>query len=58
MQSGYDGAAEIVIPTGRNGFCCIVPCALLVALYSGAATGLAALAWRCARHLRKRDATK
>ncbi len=30
------GAADIVIPRGGNGFCCIVPCALMLALESGA----------------------
>jgi len=46
--------AEIVIPTGRSGFCCIVPCALMVALE---ATGLAAgllLARRLIRRARRR----
>lgn len=44
------GAADIVIPTGRNGFCCIVPCALMLALETGAvAAGLL-----LARHLLRR----
>ncbi len=30
-----DGTAEIVIPTGRNGFCCIVPCAFMSVMGAG-----------------------
>ncbi len=26
--------AEIIVPTGRGGFCCILPCALIAALYA------------------------
>lgn len=41
MQRPSYGTAEIVIPTGRNGFCCIMPCALMLALDAGAvAVGL------------------
>ena len=43
-------SAAIVIPTGRNGFCCIVPCALLCALYSAIGMGALVLFWRIARH--------
>ncbi len=35
MRRSSGGAAAIVIPTGRNGFCCIVPCALMLALEAG-----------------------
>ena len=46
MQRPPGGAADIVIPTGRNGFCCVVPCALMLALEAGAvAAGL--LVARC-----------
>ena len=52
MQGRSGGSAEIVIPTGRNGFCCIVPCALMLALETGAvAAGLL-----LARHLLRRAA--
>jgi hypothetical protein len=34
MRQQVDGTADIVIPTGRGGFCCILPCALLVTLYA------------------------
>ena len=46
MRGGYPvarqslEAVEIVIPTGRTGFCCIVPCALLAALYALAASAI------------------
>ncbi len=41
MQRPSDDITEIVIPTGRNGFCCIVPCTLMLALEAGAlAAGL------------------
>jgi len=50
MQGPMGGTAEIVIPTGRNGFCCIVPCALMLALEAGVvAAGLL-----LARHLVRR----
>lgn len=35
MQRPLYDTAGIVIPTGRNGFCCIVPCALTFALDAG-----------------------
>lgn len=47
----FSQVSDIVIPTGRNGFCCIIPCALLCGLY--AATGVGALAL-IRRWLRKR----
>ncbi len=34
MRQQFGGTADIVIPTGRGGFCCILPCALLVTLYT------------------------
>ncbi len=41
MQGPMGGTAAIVIPTGRNGFCCVVPCALMAVLDAGAlAAGL------------------
>lgn len=36
----------IVIPTGRNGFCCIIPCALLCALYGLAVIAMSLVVWR------------
>jgi len=36
MQGPLGDTAEIVIPTGRNGFCCVVPCALMAVLDAGA----------------------
>ena len=54
MQGPMGGTAEIVIPTGRNGFCCVVPCALMVALEAGA--GAAGLL--IARHLARRATTR
>ncbi len=54
MQGSSSRTAEIMIPTGRNGFCCIVPCALMLALEAAAlATGLL-LARRLARRARRR----
>ncbi len=55
MQRPLRCTAEIVIPTGRNGFCCLVPCALMLALDAGAfAAGLLLV-----RHLiRQRTATR
>ncbi len=52
MQRPSDGTAEIVIPTGRNGFCCIVPCALMLALDAGVLVAGLLLA----RHLVRRAA--
>ena len=43
-------SSAIVIPTGRNGFCCIVPCALLCAFYSALGISALVLMWRAARH--------
>lgn len=54
MQGPMGGTAEIVIPTGRNGFCCVVPCALMAVLEAGAiAAGLL-----LARHLARCAATR
>lgn len=55
MRGEFERSAGIVIPTGRNGFCCIVPCALLFVCYSAAATVLLTLLWRCARRRRGRE---
>jgi hypothetical protein len=52
MQRPSHDAAEIVIPTGRNGFCCVVPCALMLALEAGATAAGVLLA----RHLFRRRA--
>ncbi len=52
MQRPSHDAAEIVIPTGRNGFCCVVPCALMLALEAGATTAGVLLV----RHLLRRRA--
>ena len=41
--------AEIVIPTGRNSFCCVVPCALMLALEAGAVAAGLLLARRLLR---------
>lgn len=55
MQRPLRSTAEIVIPTGRNGFCCIVPCALMLALDAGAvATGLLLVRYL----IRQRTATR
>lgn len=41
MQGLPSSPAAIIIPTGRGGFCCIVPCALMFALEAAAlAAGL------------------
>lgn len=50
MQGPMGGTAEIVIPTGRTGFCCIVPCALMAVLDAGAL----AAALLLVRHLARR----
>jgi len=52
MRRPSDGTTEIVIPTGRNGFCCIVPCALMLALDAGVLVAGLLLA----RHLVRRAA--
>jgi hypothetical protein len=39
----------IIIPTGRNGFCCIVPFGCLLSLCGTASVGLAFLFWRRAK---------
>ncbi len=48
------GTAEIVVPTGRSGFCCIVPCALMLALEAAALAAGLLLARRLARRARLR----
>jgi len=54
MQWPSHGTAEIVIPTGRSGFCCIVPCALMLALEAAALAAGLLLARRLARRARLR----
>jgi hypothetical protein len=44
-----DERSAIVIPTGRNGFCCIIPCALLCAFYGIIGIGALILLWRAMR---------
>ncbi len=51
MQGPMGGTAEIVIPTGRNGFCCIVPCALMLALEAGTVAAGLLLARRLTRRV-------
>lgn len=51
MQRPSGGIAEIVIPTGRNGFCCIVPCALMLALEAGTLAAGLLLARRLIRRV-------
>ncbi len=53
MRRSSGGSAAIVIPTGRNGFCCIVPCALMLALEAGAVAAVLLLT----RHLIRRAAS-
>ncbi len=45
----FQRTTEIVIPTGRNGFCCIIPCALLCGLYTATGVGALALLWHRVR---------
>jgi len=54
MQGSSSRAAEIVIPTGRSGFCCIVPCALMLALEATALAAGLLLARRLIRRARLR----
>ncbi len=49
MQQPWGDTTGIVIPTGRNGFCCVVPCALIASLYSGIGVGASLLVWRALR---------
>ncbi len=51
MRRSSGGTAAIVIPTGRNGFCCIVPCALMLALEAGAPAAGLLLARRLIRRV-------
>lgn len=51
VQHEFQRTTDIVIPTGRNGFCCIIPCALLCGFYT--ITGVGALALVC-HHVRHR----
>ncbi len=46
--------AEIVIPTGRNSYCCIVPCALMCGFYDIGGIGAAVLVWRYLRRRARR----
>ncbi|MHB8645271.1 MAG: hypothetical protein ACYDAR_05740 [Thermomicrobiales bacterium] len=39
----------IIVPTGRGGFCCIVPFGCLLSLCATASTGLALLLWHRAK---------
>jgi hypothetical protein len=48
MQPPGDTHA-IIIPTGRGGFCCIVPFGCLLTLCGTASAGLALLVWRRAK---------
>ncbi len=45
------GGTAIVIPTGRNGFSCIVPCALMLALEAGTLAAGLLLARRLIRRV-------
>ncbi|MGI8856492.1 MAG: hypothetical protein ACR2JW_12125 [Thermomicrobiales bacterium] len=49
MRQRHDQTTAIVIPTGHNGFCCIIPCALFFALYGMIGVGALVLLWRAAR---------
>ncbi len=48
-MQGTEPTHGIIIPTGRNGFCCIVPFGCLLSLCATAGTSLALLLWRRAK---------
>jgi len=54
MQGPFQRTTDIVIPTGRGGFCCILPCALLVTLSMMSASGALLLVRHMVRRRRER----
>lgn len=58
MQGPFERTTDIVIPTGRGGFCCILPCALLVTLSMLSASGALLLVRHIVRQRRARISEK